>query len=60
MAHRVAALLLLLLALPIQAATLFVPSDFPTIQSAIDSATHGDEIVVAAGTYYERIHFQGK
>ena len=42
------------------AATLQVPTDFATLQSAIDSATHGDEIVVATGTYIETIHFQGK
>ncbi|MCA9445249.1 MAG: hypothetical protein KC964_30960 [Candidatus Omnitrophica bacterium] len=41
-------------------ATLEVPTDFTTIQAAIDSATHGDEIVVATGTYHETIHFQGK
>ena len=43
-----------------QAATLLVPSGFSTVQAAIDSATHGDEIVVATGTYHERIHFHGK
>ncbi len=59
MSLKKAAILPLLLALPIQAATLFVPSGFPTIQSAIDSATDGDEIVVATGTYLETISFQG-
>jgi hypothetical protein len=41
-------------------ATIHVPTDIGTIQAAIDSATHGDEIVVATGTYFERIHFHGK
>jgi predicted outer membrane repeat protein len=31
--------------------TLHVPSEYPTIQAAMSTATHGDEIVVADGTY---------
>ena len=34
---------------------LTVPDDFKTIQSAIDSAKHGDVVVVKTGTYYELI-----
>ncbi|MGB2807802.1 MAG: right-handed parallel beta-helix repeat-containing protein [Sedimentisphaerales bacterium] len=39
---------------------LHVPSEYATIQSAIDSAVDGNEIVVSRGTYYENINFGGK
>ena len=47
-------------AFPVTAATFYVPAEHGTIQEAIDASTHGDEIVVATGTYFERIHFDGK
>ena len=34
--------------------------DYQTIQSAIDSASDGDSIVVYPGTYYENVYFNGK
>jgi parallel beta-helix repeat protein len=45
----------------IWAKTLLVPSrEYPTIQSAINAADNGDEVIVSPGTYYENINFQGK
>jgi len=50
---RIAALLFAatLLASSAQAATLHVPSDYPTIQAGIDAASAGDVVLVAPGTY---------
>ena len=42
------------------AATRYVPSQYSTIQSAINACNNGDVIIVAPGTYYERINFNGK
>jgi pectin methylesterase-like acyl-CoA thioesterase len=39
---------------------LLVPSNYSTIQSAINAASNGETIIVSAGTYYENINFNGK
>ena len=45
---------------PALAQIIHVPGDQPTIQAAIDVATHGDTILVDEGTYYENINFKSK
>jgi len=39
---------------------LHVPSEYETIQEAIDIAVEGDTAIVEPGTYYENINFKGK
>ena len=49
------ALLWLLAAGPVAAATLRVPEQHSTIQAALDAAEPGDTVLVAAGTWRERL-----
>jgi len=56
----VSASIALLLAAGAQAATWNVPGDYATIQQAINAASAGDTILVAAGTYHESLSWSGK
>ena len=44
----------------LEAAILNVPSQYSTIQSAVNNANDGDEIIVAQGRYLENININGK
>ncbi len=48
------------LAGPASAIDRLVPSQYPTIQAAIDAANQGDVVVVSPGIYPEGIDFDGK
>jgi hypothetical protein len=41
-------------------ATLEVPSEYDTIQEAVDAAVNGDTVLIATGTYHENVVVTGK
>jgi predicted outer membrane repeat protein len=59
-AFIVLSLVLCIIASPVFAATINVPADQPTIQAGINAAANGDTVLVAPGTYFENINFNGK
>jgi parallel beta-helix repeat protein len=60
MRRFVCVVILLFCSQQVWAGTLYVPSPYSTIQSAIDNAFDGDTVVVSTGTYIENIDFKGK
>ena len=53
-------LLLLFCCIPVQADTINVPGDYPTIQAGINAAQNGDTVLVHPGSHYGSINFIGK
>ena len=60
--HSIPAILAgLCLSVPgVDAAVLRVPSDFPTIQQAVNAAAAGDTVVVSGGRYPEAVTLKGR
>lgn len=54
------ALVISILPLATQAATRRVPTQFPTIQAAVNAASNGDTVRVAPGTYFENVAIDSK
>jgi nitrous oxidase accessory protein NosD len=41
---------------PVSSRTILVPTEYESIQAAVDNATAGDTIQVAPGIYYEHVY----
>ncbi len=44
----------------LKSAILNIPSDFPSIQSGINSSSNGDTVIISNGTYFENLNTYGK
>ena len=60
MRYLVFSVIVAVMSVPCFSDTIHVPTDQPTIQLGIDAATINDMVLVAPGTYFENINFNGK
>jgi len=51
---------MMVLSVPADAVTVYVPDDYAYINEAIQAVTNGDEVIVRPGTYTEHFDFLGK
>jgi hypothetical protein len=51
---------ILMVTFTLKAEVIEVPTDYPTIQAALNASAEGDTIIVFPGSYVENINFRGK